>query len=541
MNNWNQFLADVLQKLLSLGTKKLAALSVAIALCVATVVVAGIYLARPANEVLYSGLGRQEAGRVTAALKDEGVEFDLSSDSSTVYVRNGQAPKVRMRLAQKGLPNPTTSGYELFDKIGSFGLTTFMQDVTRLRAIEGELARTIQMLDGVRGARVHIVMSERASFRSSQQEPSASVVLQLDGAREVLPISAIRHMVASAVPRLLAKNVSIINSNGVLLASPDDSDEPGSVAARRLEVEIARAIKKNISDAMIPYLTADGIRISVAPRINTDRQEVAEKIFIPNSRVERSVRVTRETSDSQDTPREAATTVQQNLPNQEPQPATGQKKSEATQKREELTSYEISQRTTSTVTAGYRLERLSIGVAVNRASLPEALRNPDKAEELKRHLEELEQLIKSAAGFDEKRGDKLKLAVLDMPKPIAVSLLGNSGFVIPWPTIISGVMLLMFSAIVLLLGVRPIVRAVNAQPIALVSANQSVQGSLQHADEGIIQLAAPAPAQNAEEMLQREHHSPLLEMRERLKRVLENDEDTAVSIMKEWLAKERAA
>ncbi len=542
METWNRIYAGLMQKFFALGTKKLVALSVAIALCVATIAVSGIYLTRPANEVLYSGLGRQESGRVTAALKDEDIEFDVSSDSSTVYVRNGHAPKARMLLAQKGLPNPTTNGYELFDKIGSFGLTTFMQDVTRLRAIEGELARTIQMLDGVRGARVHIVMSERGSFRSSQQEPSASVVLQLDGAREILPIAAIRHMVASAVPRLLAKNVSIINSSGALLASPDDNDEPGLTAARRLEVEIARTIKKNISDAMVPYLTAEGIRVSVAPRVNVDRQEVAEKLFIPNTRIERSIRVTRESSDSQDTPKENATTVQQNLPRQEPQTSSERKKSEATQKREELTNYEISQRTTSTVTAGYRLEKLSIAVAIDRNALPEPFRSPDKQEDLKRHIDEIEQLIKSAAGFDDKRGDTLKIAILEMVKP-AVSAQNAYASNVPWPTLISGAVFLLIAATVLLLGVRPIVKAVTAPPPLLppvVQADHQLGTvSMSGGGEGRLHLPPPVPADDGPP--QREHHSPLLEMRDRLRQILDKDEDTAVSIMREWLAEEQGA
>ena len=160
----------------------------------------GYYLSRPANELLYSGLDKQDVSRIGAALKDAGLSFDVSADGATVYVAYGDTAQARMLLAEQGLPRSGGTGYELFDKLGSLGLTSFMQEITRVRALEGELARTIQTMRGVKAARVHLVMPDEGSFRRAKQPPSASVVLRTEGADNALIAQAVRHLVAAALP-----------------------------------------------------------------------------------------------------------------------------------------------------------------------------------------------------------------------------------------------------------------------------------------------------------------------------------------------------
>ena len=122
--------------------------------------------------------------RIGAALNEAGIPFDVNADGSAVLVRYGQTATARMLLAEKGLPQSANAGYELFDRMGSFGLTSFMQEVTRVRVLEGEIARTIQSLNGVKAARVHIVVPEEGSFRRAQHPPSASVVIRTDSPDE---------------------------------------------------------------------------------------------------------------------------------------------------------------------------------------------------------------------------------------------------------------------------------------------------------------------------------------------------------------------
>jgi flagellar M-ring protein FliF len=161
-----------------LGARRLAALA-AIGLAVfLSVGIGAYYLSRPAQETLYTGLDREDVGRMGAVLKDAGIPFDVSADGTSLLVSYGNTAQARMLLAEKGLPHSTKSGYELFNDLGSLGLTSFMQEVTKVRALEGELARTIQGMKGIKAARVHIVLPDRGSFRREQQPPSASVVIR---------------------------------------------------------------------------------------------------------------------------------------------------------------------------------------------------------------------------------------------------------------------------------------------------------------------------------------------------------------------------
>ena len=142
--------------LLALGARRLALLGIVGCTVIAAVGFGSYYLSRPEFETLYSGLNAQDVSRIGAALKEAGIAFDVNSEGSKVMVRSAQMVQARMLLAEKGLPSSANAGYELFDKLGSIGLTSFMQEITRVRALEGEIARTIQAMKGVKGgARAH--------------------------------------------------------------------------------------------------------------------------------------------------------------------------------------------------------------------------------------------------------------------------------------------------------------------------------------------------------------------------------------------------
>ena len=217
--------------LIKLGTKRLIALGVTGAVVFAITALAGYYLSRPSYEVLYTGLDRQDTTQIAAVLRDENIGFDLSPDGTTVMVRYGDTAKARVVLAEKGLPNNPNTGDELYDKLGSLGLTSFMQEVTRVRALEGELARSIQLMNGVKAARVHLVMPDEGSFRRQGEPPSASVIVRADANDSIAMAKAIRHLVAAAVPGMKPEEVTVLDTNGHLLASGDDlaDAEPGQM------------------------------------------------------------------------------------------------------------------------------------------------------------------------------------------------------------------------------------------------------------------------------------------------------------------------
>ncbi|MGE5370141.1 MAG: flagellar M-ring protein FliF, partial [Chloroflexota bacterium] len=202
----------ILDNLSSLGKRKLAALGLTFALVAGLVSAVGYYLSRPNFEVLYAGLDREDVSRIGAALKSSGVTFDVNPEGNAVSVPYGQTSQARMLLAERGLPQSANAGYELFDKVGALGLTSFMQEVTRVRALEGELARTIQLIRGVKAARVHIVMPDEGSFRCARQPPSASVIIRTEGPDDSSAEQAIRHLVASSLPGMTVDQVTVLNT-----------------------------------------------------------------------------------------------------------------------------------------------------------------------------------------------------------------------------------------------------------------------------------------------------------------------------------------
>ena len=325
-----------------LGVRRLSALALIGLAVFATTGLAGYYLSRPTMETLYSGLDRDDISAIGAALREAGVPFDVNAESTVVLTPTGQAAAARMILAEKGLPRSGAVGNELYDKLGSLGLTSFMQDVTRLRALEGELARTIQMMRTVKAARVHIVLADEGSFRRERQPSSSSVVIRTDGGDDRATGQAIRHLVASAVPGMKLEDVTVLNVDGALLAYGADSVEKSPDNLLGLEKEVSQQIRESISRTLTPYLSAQNFQISVAARLNADKTQTNETIYNPDSRVERSVRVTKEQQSSQNAAGEQAAGVEANLP--KPKPTGGELKqsNDQTQKREELTNYEVS-------------------------------------------------------------------------------------------------------------------------------------------------------------------------------------------------------
>jgi flagellar M-ring protein FliF len=383
--------------LLALGTRRLAVLGMMGLSIFAVTGLGGYYLSRPTTELLYSGLDREDVAGIGSALKEAGIAFDVSADGASVMVPVGQTATARMTLAEKGLPHSSSVGNELYDKLGSLGLTSFMQEVTRVRALEGELARTIQMMRGVKAARVHIVMPDEGSFRRARQPPSASVVIRTESSDDRSTAQAIRHLVSAALPGMTVNEVTVLNVDGQLLASGSDSadQEPNNMLA--LEKSVSQDIQDSVRKTLAPYLSLRNFQISVAARLNTDKKQVNETTYDPESRVERSVRVIKENQTSQNSSPQPATGVERNLPQAKPTANDAKQSNDETKKNEELTNYEVSSKTVSTVSSGFVVEGLSVAVLVNRAGIAASLGDKATPEAFDKQVKEIEQLVSSAA------------------------------------------------------------------------------------------------------------------------------------------------
>lgn len=545
----------IIDNLRSFGPQRLAMMGGVAALVVAIIAIASIYLNRPAYETLYVGLERSDINQIGLVLGEAGIDFDVASDGTTLLVTTGKTSQARMLLAEKGLPTSTNAGYELFDNVGSLGLTTFMQEITRIRALEGEIARTIQSIAGIRAARVHVVLPERGSFRREEQKPTASVVIRassIDGQRAA---SAIRHLVAAAVPGLNMDSVTVLDSSGTLLASGDDPNNSSMARSMTVEQSVATNIEANIRRALAPYLGPENFRASVHANVNTDSRQIEETIFDPQSRVERSVQVVRSNDSANQRSASNPTTVAQNLPTAAPESSGGTpESSEQSERREEITNYELNSKRIATVSNGYSLSKLSIAVVVNQARLREILGESATAAQVAERVAEIQKLVVSASGFDETRGDLLEVSAVEF-------LADEAGFEAPGAGIIdqlsrqSGTMInaaafVLVVFLVVWFGIRPMTAAIagNNRP-----SFDEVQRSLPNNAAGPQQQAAlpdgtSGAAQGGgmpgsdvsysedapEEMRRKIKPAP----QERLARMVDLSEERTAQILRKWAAQE---
>ncbi|TWH23413.1 MULTISPECIES: flagellar basal-body MS-ring/collar protein FliF [unclassified Aminobacter] len=548
---------SIIDNLRGLGPKRLAMMGGAAAIIMAVVLTAAIYLNRPAYETLYVGLDRNDVGQIGAVLSEAGIRYDVSSDGTSVMVAAGKTGQARMLLAERGLPTSSNAGYELFDNVGSFGLTSFMQEVTRVRALEGEIARTIQSITGIKSARVHIVMPERASFRREEQAPTASVVIRADRAEGMKAALAIRHLVAAAVPRLQADKVTVLDATGELLAAGDDPNN--SSVARSLTVErtVETQIEENIRRALAPYLGPENFRASVKADVNTDMRQIEETIFDPESRVERSVQIVRANDQSNQRQSAPPTTVQQNLPEEDLAATEGPASSEQRERREETTNYELNSKRVATVSNGYTVERLSIAVVVNRERLLAVLGENATPEQVADRIAEIEKVVASATGFDANRGDVINVSSVEFMEGLAGVEATEPGIMETLSrhlgTIINATAFIVVVFLLSWFGLRPLVAAVTKKEGADAMNFDDLQLSLPNpldnlqlpdplADAdglgmGIGYGGSPFPDNMADDIRFKLKPAP----QDRLAQMVDLNEERSAMILRKWASEELAA
>ena len=524
--------------LLALGARRLALLGIVGCTVIAAVGFGSYYLSRPEFETLYSGLNAQDVSRIGAALKEAGIAFDVNSEGSKVMVRSAQMVQARMLLAEKGLPSSANAGYELFDKLGSIGLTSFMQEITRVRALEGEIARTIQAMKGVRAARVHIVLPDGGSFRRNSQPPSASVVIRTDRSDDFSAAPAIRHLVSAAIPGMTIDRVRVMTTDGTVLAAGGDAANAAPGTMVELEKAIAKELQDKVRKTLAPYLGLDNFTISVAARLNMDKRQINETSFDPELRAERSLRVVKETGNSQNANNRPAVGVEQNIPAEQTATATGDQSKRSNERREELRNYELSSKTVSTVSEGYKIEGLTIAVVINRKQLLASLGGNATAEQIDKQLQDIQRLVESATGVDSKRGDRVALSAVEFVQTgqldeaaagpgILEQLVQQTG------AIFKALSILAATALLIWFGLRPATKALLEQPRPAVASSTTLV--VEGPTPGSV-AAKPKVAHEEVPNLIADLTTKMGRMpQKRLEQMIDYDEEQATAILRQWM------
>ncbi len=356
--------------------------------------------------LLYSNLDLKEAGSITTALDQAGVKYEVKGDGSTIMVGRDQVASTRLMLSSKGLPTSGSVGYEIFDETSALGQTDFVQQLNRQRALEGELARTIRSLDGVTSARVHLVLPKRQLFEEENEQPSASVTIGVGGrAPSADQVQAIQNLVSSAVPNLKPGRVTVVDQHAKTLSAGEDGFGGQVADGRRSEIE--QRIGKTVTKLVESVVGPGKARVNVTADLNLARVTVQQETFDPDGQVVRSETTNEENARENQPDPNGGVTASANIPGG---PAMAGESLNQTQsgRTESTTNYEISKTIRTEVQEPGDLKRLSVAVAVDGVTAPgtegkPGAYTPRSAEEMQR----IEQLVRTAVGFNADRGDQV--------------------------------------------------------------------------------------------------------------------------------------
>ncbi len=401
------------------GTKRLAVIGGIAGLLIILSAVMTSYVFAPSYALLYSQLETADAGQIISKLDTLGTPYKLKGDGSQIWVHENEAPKLRMTLAQEGLPSSGTVGYEIFDRTESLGTTSFQQDLNYLRALEGEIAKSLRSMKLIHQARVHLVIPKRELFATEEKEPTASVFLKTKFASR-LPdetIRAIQHLVASAVKGLTPSNITIVDQNGTVLAAGGDSQsDPSTIPAAsygdQMRISIQERFGRNIESMLEKIVGRGKSRAEVYVDLDLDRVSETLETYDPDSQVARSVQNSEDTSQNQNGGQQNTVGIQNNLPGQNQTNQGGA--TNINKKVEETINYEISKTTKTHVHETGVIQRLSVAVMVDGTYNDNQEYVPRPAEELSR----IEELVKTAVGFTEDRGDSVKVITMPFQKEV---------------------------------------------------------------------------------------------------------------------------
>ena len=400
----------------ALGPTKLGALAAVALLSLGLV---GFLASRGSSSpmaLLYADLDLREAGQVVDQLDRARIPHQLEGGGNRILVQANQVARARMLLAKEGLPSGGSIGYEIFDRADGLTASAFQQGISQTRAMEGELSRTIRALQGVRAARVHLVLPRREPFARDRQEAQASIVLTMAGAARLDPqgVQAVLNLIAAAVPGLKPQNVAIVDSRGNLLARAGQptSNLAAAQSADEMkhgtELRIGRAVEEMLERSLGPG------RVRAEATVDLDFEQVHEtqEKYDPDQQVVRSQQNT--TGSSKTTEQAQTVTVQNNLPNADPAAAAGGTQE---QKSEETTNYEIGKTVRTVIRDQPQLKRLSLAVMVDGLVTPGADGKPAWAPRPEEELARIASLVRSAVGYDEKRGDRIEVVSMRFTVP----------------------------------------------------------------------------------------------------------------------------
>lgn len=404
-------MAALIGSLRALGGPRIAALAIVAAISLGLL---GFIMVRGTDgpmTLLYADLDLRDGSQIVDQLARAHIPHQIEAGGTRVLVPADQVSKARLLLAKESLPTGGSIGYEIFDRGDGLTASSFQQSINQTRALEGELSRTIRVLQGVRAARVHLVLPKREPFARDRQEAQASVVLTMAGAARLDKegVQAVLNLISAAVPGLRPQNIAVIDSRGGVLAKAGQVNTNTSTAGSADDVKHAgeQRLAHAVEEMLERSLGVGHVRAEASLDYDYEQVRETQEKFDPDGQVVRSQQNTTNSSRSTEAP--PAVTVQNNLPNAD---ASGSPAGSQEQRQDETTNYEVSKTVRTLVREQPLLRRLSVAVMVDGTSV----KNPDGSvvwtERSAEDLARISSLVRSAIGFNELRGDKVEVISL---------------------------------------------------------------------------------------------------------------------------------
>lgn len=502
--------------------------------------------------LLFGELDLRDSGQVTANLDKLHVPYELRAGGAQILVPADQVDRMRLAMARDGVPAGGSVGYEVFDRGDSVTSNQFQQQMNQLRALEGELGRTIRTIRNVRAARVHLVLPKREPFAREQQEAQASIILSIAGGRRMDDgeVQAVVNLVSGAVPGLKAQNVTVVDDRGQSLTRSSRGRDSALVAgddARRL---VEQRLGQAVEDMLGRTVGAGHVRAEATVEMSFERSSETHEHFDPDDQVVRTQQST--TDASKNTEPQQGVSVQNNLPNPEAQAAGAVGAS--TNRQEENTTYEIGKTVRTVVKDAPSIKRVSMAVLIDGITSRGPDGRPVWKEMPQADLDRLSVLVKSAVGFDEKRGDRVDVVSMRFSSPddafdadvAAAGWLQFGRADLIWLATFGTVALVaLFAlgfvvrplALKLVSGLPAPVRAL-AGPVAQAGGPLAVEGS-GLSTEAQLQLVDAAAKDTMLNMANIQGEVRALSIRQ-LGEIVESQPDASVSVIRGWLSQKAA-
>jgi flagellar M-ring protein FliF len=395
---------------------------VAVALAIALFIGGLLWASEPSYGVLFANLSEKDGGQIVAALEQQNVPYKISAGGSAITVPADRVHDVRLRLASQGLPKGGLVGFEVMDT-QKLGVSQFAEQINYQRALEGELARSIQSLGAVKGARVHLAIPKQSAFLRDEQKPTASVLVALHAGRRLDPsqVAGIVHLVSSSVPRLSPASVSVIDQDGNLVSESSNAGKMAGLDASQIKYvrDIEQEYKHRVESILAPMVGVDNVRAQVTADVDFSETEQLAETYKPNPNPQTAIR-SQQTAETGSNAGSGAVGVPGALSNQPPVPATapitnpsvagsstGGSQAPLSFSKNATTNYEVDKTVRHTKGAPGSVRRLAVAVVINHKHDPAKNKSQPLTDT---ELKQATALAQEAVGFSKERGDTVNVA-----------------------------------------------------------------------------------------------------------------------------------